>query len=396
MPHVHRAAWVLPIAGPPIRRGWVSVAGGKIVDVGDESQTPVGGPVAILPGLVNAHVHLELSWMRGRVPPGDAMPAWAARLIGVRRAAGADAVEPIADAIAEAQRFGTALVGDVTNSLAACDALGASDLAAAVFYELIGFNTPDATAIVRDAMARLAPLGSNGRLRATVAPHAPYSVSPDLFRAIAAAAHGRPLSVHLGESPEESRFLQDGTGAWRDLLERIGAWTPGWQAPACGPVEYMDRLGLLNDTLIAVHAAQLADDELRALARAGAAVVTCPRSNRWTGAGVPPVSRFYDSGVRVAIGTDSLASVEDLSIFAEMAAVRQLAPDVPAERILRSATLDGAAALGFGGELGSIEAGKRARLLAIALPAGLENAGAADVEEYLVSGVPAADDISWL
>jgi cytosine/adenosine deaminase-related metal-dependent hydrolase len=202
------------------------------------------------------------------------------------------------------------------------------------------------------------------------------------------------LSVHLGESPEEVRFLRDGTGAWRDLLERIGAWTPDWPVPGCGPVEYLDRLGLVNDRLVAVHGAQLADAELRALANAGATIVTCPRSNRWTGAGTPPVARFYGSGVRVAIGTDSLASVEDLNVFAEMAAVRALAPTVPAARILQSATLDGAAALGFGSELGSIEPGKRAALLAVTIPQDVPP-HAEDVEEYLVGGV-GAHQIAWL
>jgi cytosine/adenosine deaminase-related metal-dependent hydrolase len=357
-------------------------------------QTPISEAVAILPGLVNAHAHLELSWMRGMVLPGDSMPEWAARLIGVRRAAGADAPAPIADAVAEARAFGTALVGDVTNSLAACDALRASNLAAAIFYELIGFSPSDADAVVRAALDRLTALRADNRLRATVAPHAPYSVSPDLFRAIAAAADGNPLSVHLGESPEEVRFLRDGTGAWRDLLERIGAWTPDWPVPGCGPVEYLDRLGLVNDRLVAVHGAQLADAELRALANAGATIVTCPRSNRWTGAGTPPVARFYGSGVRVAIGTDSLASVEDLNVFAEMAAVRALAPTVPAARILQSATLDGAAALGFGSELGSIEPGKRAALLAVTIPRDVPP-HAEDVEEYLVGGV-GAHQIAWL
>jgi cytosine/adenosine deaminase-related metal-dependent hydrolase len=398
---VHRAAWVLPIAGPPIRNGWVSVANGRIAAVGVRGQTPGDiaqsaetdrglTPVAILPGLVNAHVHLELSWMRGLVPPGDAMPAWAARLIGVRRAAGSDAPGPIAEAIADAERLGTALVGDVTNSLAACEPLRQSTLHAAVFFELLGFNAPEAATVVRDALARLDPIAADGRLRAALAPHAPYSVSPELLRAIADAAPGRPFSIHLGESRDEVRFLGDGSGAWRDLLERIGAWSPAWQPPACGPVEYLERLGLVNDRLIAVHATQLDDRQLQTLAAAGATVVTCPRSNRWTGAGTPPVSRFYASGVRVAIGTDSLASVEDLSVFAEMAAVRRLAPDVPARRILRSATLDGAAALGFGADLGSIEPGKQARLLAVVVPDEVE-----DVEEYLVSGVSAAD-VFWL
>jgi cytosine/adenosine deaminase-related metal-dependent hydrolase len=119
-------------------------------------------------------------------------------------------------------------------------------------------------------------------------------------------------------------------------------------------------------------------------------VVTCPRSNRWTGAGEPSLQRFFDSGVRVALGTDSLASVDDLNLFNEMQAVRQRAPDVPARRILDSATLEGANVLGFGAELGSLEPGKRAELLGVRVPPDVE-----DVEEYLLTGVQPSE-LVWL
>ena len=147
---------------------------------------------------------------------------------------------------------------------------------------------------------------------------------------------------------------------------------------------------MVDRDLLAVHGVHFDDAELSRLAAAGSTLVSCPRSNRWTGAGDPPVERFYASGVRVAVGTDSLASVEDLNLFAELAALRSLAPDVPAASLLRSATLAGAEALGFASELGSIEPGKRAELIAVRLPDNV-----ADVEEYLVSGV-VSDDISWL
>jgi 5-methylthioadenosine/S-adenosylhomocysteine deaminase len=155
-------------------------------------------------------------------------------------------------------------------------------------------------------------------------------------------------------------------------------------------VEYLERLGLLNERLVAVHGTQLADAELGRLASSGATLVTCPRSNRWTGAGVPPLERFFASGVRVAIGTDSLASVEDLNLFKELAYIRHLAPHVPAKRLLESATVAGATALGFENEFGTIEPGKRAALIAVDVPSGVE-----DVEEYLVSGVE-PDRIRWL
>ena len=140
----------------------------------------------------------------------------------------------------------------------------------------------------------------------------------------------------------------------------------------------------------ALTGVQFTDDDLSRLAAAGATVVTCPRSNRWTGAGTPPIDRFYASGVRVAIGTDSLASVEDLNLFSELAEVRRLAPDVPARALLASATQHGAEALGFGSELGTLDPGKHARLLAVDLPAHVT-----DVEECLLAGTQPSD-MRWL
>jgi aminodeoxyfutalosine deaminase len=393
---MYRAAWVLPIDAPPIRNGWVAVDGGLIRGVGasDDGNAADHDPVAILPALVNAHAHLELSWMRGRVEPGTAMPAWAARLIATREGDGGSAGEAvrraaIGAAIDEMRATGTGLVGDVGNTMDACEPLVASGMSAVLFHELLGFRAADPAAQVEAARQRIAALPARHRVRATLAPHAPYSVSPALFQAIGAAAAGGPLSVHLGESAEEIRFLRDGTGAWRELLERLGAWTPEWTPPACGPVEFVERLGLLNEWLLAVHGVQFDAGDLQRLAAADATLVTCPRSNRWTGAGTPPLERIYASGVRVAIGTDSLASVEDLNLFNEMAAVRRLAASVAARQILRSATLDGARALGFGDELGSLTPQKRADLIAVRIPRDV-----VDVEEYLVGG--SVDRVEWL
>jgi cytosine/adenosine deaminase-related metal-dependent hydrolase len=363
-----RASWILPIAGPPIRDGWVMTWAGRVIACGNAPSNPAApnpdidivelGTAAVLPGLVNAHTHLELSWMRGQVPPASSMPAWAARLMALRRTVGTE--------------------------------LADSDLAAAIFREVLGFNVADPERIVGDAQRQIDALSPIEWLRISIVPHAPYSVSPALLRAIAAAAGDRPISVHLGESSEERRFLRDGTGAWRELLEELRVWNPEWKPPQCGPVEYLYRAGLLNERLVAVHCVQLDDGELGWLRDAGATVVACPRSNRWTGAGTPPLERFYASGVRVAVGTDSLASVDDLNMFAELAAMRSLAPGVAAARLLESATRNGAAALGFGDDLGTIEPGRRAELMAVRLPPGV-----VDVEEYLVSGV-GPSDIRWL
>ena len=398
---LYRAAWILPIVAPPVRRGWVLTGGGCIrgfgtketpasVDSSEPVETVDLGDVAILPGLVNAHTHLELSWMRSRIPPSDSMPAWASRLMALRRDQQIEPSTPIVEAIREVRAAGTALVGDVTNTLAPYDLLADSELGGVVFKELLGFNAVNPEQMVANTRVELDALTPLAWLRPSMVPHAPYSVSPALFRAIAGAAGDRPMSVHIGESVDEMQFLRDGTGAWRELLGRLGAWNDQWQPPLCGPVEYLDRLGLVNERLIAVHGTQLDDGELARLATAGATLVTCPRSNRWTGAGIPPVERFYASGVRLAIGTDSLASVEDLNLFGELAEVRRIAPQVPARRLLESATMAGAASLGFADDFGSIEPGKRADLIAVRIPHTIE-----DVEEYLLSGIE-PDAIQWL
>jgi len=348
------------------------------------------GDVAILPGLVNAHTHLELSWMRGRVAPNASMPAWAASLMALRRTVSHEPPEPIVDAIAEARRSGTCLVGDVTNTFATFDPLLDSELSAVLFRELLGFAATDGDAALAPAIEQIAALTPVEWLRPALAPHAPYSVSPALMQAIARWNRGRPLSMHLGESAQEIQFLADGTGEWRALLESLGVWNEAWTPPACGPVEYLDRLGMVGKDLLAVHGVHFGDRDLVRLAAVGATIVTCPRSNTWTGAGDPPVQRFFDSGIRVAVGTDSLASVADLNLFGELAALRRLAPKVPAASLLRAATLSGAEALGFAPELGSIEPGKRGELLAVRIPSAV-----GDVEEYLVGGIEPAD-VTWL
>jgi aminodeoxyfutalosine deaminase len=390
------ARWVLPIDRPPIAGGWIEVSGQTITRMG--SGRPPGaardmGDVAILPGLVNAHTHLELSWMAGAVPPAASMDQWIRTLLRVRRAGpdgGLAAIDrAAASAIEDAQATGTVLVGDVTNSLGTLPLLRAAKLGGVVFHEVLGFNPPNAVSLVHEAnsslvsaFARREAGVSATRLDGRVVAHAPYSVSPGLFEEIAKIKDDTPLSVHLGESAEELQFLRTGDGPIRAILEELGVWTDTWSAPGCDPVEYMHRVGYLQRGMLAVHATHLDDPALERLGRAGAVVVTCPRSNTWVGAGLPRIAHFYGAGVPVAIGTDSLASVGSLNMFDEMAEVRRIAPDVAAASILESGTRIGAEALGFGRTHGTIAPGKRAALIAVDVPPRVT-----DVEEYLVAGV---------
>jgi aminodeoxyfutalosine deaminase len=401
-----RAAWVLPISGPPIRGGWVAIDGGRVVSCGgaDRPEAPVEqareidvGNVAILPGLVNAHTHLELSYLQGRVPRSASFVSWIRSVMTLRRGYPDPNAPEILDAvgrgIAEAIRCGTAAVGDISNTLVTCRPLTDSALAGVVFYELIGFNVADPVGMVDRACDAVRDINATGGVRASLAAHAPYSVAPAVLRAIAEAIDrdGLPAcSVHVSESVEEVEFIRTGEGPWRRLLEDVGAWNPEWIAPGVSSVQYLVEQSFLGSRVMAVHGVQMTGADLARLAAHRTTLVTCPRSNEYTAAGTPPIEQFYKSGVAVAVGTDSLASAPDLNLFSELAALRVLAPGVPAAMLLESATRQGARALGLDMDYGTIEPGKTARLIAVTVPRDV-----GDVEEYLVSGIDPGQ-IRWM
>ena len=386
---IQRARWVLPIDRAPIEGGWVESDNGRISRVGSGAPPAAAedlGDVALLPGLVNAHTHLELSWMAGLVPQAPSMNDWILNLLRVRREGapgGADAELASARAAVNMMRAtGVVLVGDITNNCITVEALRGSGLGGVMFYELLGFNAVDPEGLVRAAWQRLEK--TNTDLKLSVVAHAPYSVSPGLFRAIAARSDRTPLSIHLGESAEEVEFLRTGGGPIRETLDRLGVWTGTWRVPECDPVKYISDLGYLRSGLLVVHGVHLTDDALERLRKAGAVIVSCPRSNIWVGAGPPRLSHFYAARLPVAVGTDSLASVATLNLFDELAEMRRLAPEVAAGTFLASATKVGAEALGFGKDYGTIAPGKRPGLVAVDVPASER-----DVEEYLVGGIAA-------
>ena len=401
----YHAAWILPVSEPPIRDGWFAVDRGRVVALGSAGRRMLAdgarevdlGHVAILPGLVNAHTHLELSYLRDEVPPASEFVTWIRGVIAARRQrpdpTGAEILEAVDRALVEAVGFGTAIVGDISNTLVTFEPLTRSPLAGVVFYELIRFNTSDPAALVEQASREIDALVPTDRVRASLAAHAPYSVAPLVLRAIRREIDRRPFapcSIHLSESMEEIEFIRTGRGPWRALLEEIGSWDPAWTAPGGSPVQFLDESGFLDARVLAVHGVQMTTSDLDRLVARGSTVVTCPRSNGHTGAGAPPIEDFYNYGVNVAVGTDSLASAPDLNVFAELATLRALAPTVSAGALLDSATRQGARALGFDADYGTIEPGKSARLLAVTIPARTD-----DVEEYLVSGIE-PDQIRWI
>jgi cytosine/adenosine deaminase-related metal-dependent hydrolase len=406
----YQADWLLPISDDPVARGSVTVAADRITAVG-EGDAPGAidlGRSVILPALVNVHTHLELSYLHERVPAGTTFSRWVRTLMALRREypdpSAPEILTAARRAIADARASGTGLFGDISNTLVTVPLLREAEMSAQVFHELLGFNLPDPAGRVASAVAAVDAASAvvmatadkrslNDRIRISLAAHAPYSVSPGLFRAVRAAVDERPgpvTSVHLGESADEVEFLAHGTGSFRALLEELGVWAPDWQPPRRSPVGYLADLGFLDPCVIAVHGVQFDGDDLSRLAALGVTLASCPRSNVHVGVGSPPLEAFYAMDVNVAFGTDSLASVADLNLFSELAEARRIAPRVAARRLLESATLIGARALGFADDSGSIEVGKRAALIAVRIPAGVS-----DVEEYLVAGIE-PDQVTWL
>lgn len=381
-----QAGWVLPVSRAPIRDGRVAVEGGRVAWVGghEDPGLPAGavrdlGPGVLLPGLVNAHCHLELSHLAGRVPFGGGFVAWIEALVAARGGASAtaprsEAADPAADeaervaraATSSAIRFleerGTVAVGDVSNALAHVDALAASSLSAVVFAELLAWDPARAEATLSWGEARLkavAPLLRAG-LEVRLAAHAPHSVSPELLRLL--AARGGLGGIHLAESPDESRFLADGGGDWAGFLARRGLGHVAFQPPGRSPVGHLEALGALEPRLVAVHGVQLGPADRELLARRGVSLVLCPRSNRNLGVGTADVPALVAAGVRLALGTDSLASAETLDVLDDAVLLHRQFPALEPALILRLATAGGAAALGFS-DLGAIAPGCRAALV---------------------------------
>ncbi|HEY8923897.1 MAG TPA: amidohydrolase family protein, partial [Polyangia bacterium] len=354
------APWVFPVARPPIRDGAVAVdASGTILGVGPRAEVLGGrGPEircegALVPGLVNAHTHLELSWLAGAVPGGDGVIAWTRRLIEKATAARAGEEPRLAAACAAARAahaLGTAAFGDVGNGILGWRAMAQAGLPGLFFHELVGSRERRTGDALGDAAAeRAAALepelaGVPPAIPAVPAPHAPYSVGPDLLRRIfaAAAAAGLPTSIHLAEDPDEVALLANGSGGWPDVLRAMGV-DPGERAPGLGPCAYLARLGAFGPRdghgappPLLVHMVCAGPDDRRRAREAGATVVLCPRSNLHIGGRLPDVAAFIDDGVALALGTDSLASAPDLSLWAEMRALSIAFPEVPARRWLEA------------------------------------------------------------
>jgi 5-methylthioadenosine/S-adenosylhomocysteine deaminase len=362
------ADWVLPVSGPPVPDGAVAIEDGRILAVGPAAELGEGrryAEAAIIPGLVNAHSHLEYAVYAGF---GDGLPFgdWISLHVERKSRIDPDDMDDIARLGAfECLRSGITAVGDCSFSGAAATACAELGLRGTIYLEVFGDGASAVAERFEPMRERIAGALSE-RVRLGISPHAPYTCSLALYR----ACHelDLPVATHLAESEAENEFLRTGGGTWEafaDMLVRpLG--TTGIRALASE--------GLLGGQVVAAHCVMVDDEEIDLLAEHGVAVAHCPRSNALLGLGIAPVADLLAAGIRVGIGTDSPASTPSFDMFEELrmavalARLRSHGSDaMSSQQALELATLGSAAALGLDDELGSLEPGKQADLAVVSL-----------------------------
>lgn len=370
------ARWLLPVAGPPLPNGVLTVDGATIAAIGPPGSRRPDldlGDVAVLPGLVNAHTHLDLTGLRGLAPPRLPLPEWLREVIAFRRGRTADQVQAdVRAGLAECVRHGTTLVGDISGDGSSWAALASSNIRAVVFRELLGLPAGRADAALAGASQWLLDHPATPTCRRGLSPHAPYSVRADLIgrAAVLGEEHGAALAIHLAESAEELELLKHRRGPFVAFLQGLGVWAP--EALAWSYTQIMHAIAWRERVpRLFIHCNYLRPTT--AIKPKGT-IVYCPRTHAAFGHPPHPFREFLRRGRRVALGTDSLASNPDLDLLAEARFLRRQHPDVPGETLLRMATLSGAEALGWADETGSLEPGKSADLVVVPLvPADTED-----------------------
>lgn len=405
---LYTARHVFPVSAEPILDGAVAIEDGRIVAVGtaaDLRERYPGARVmdlgqhALLPGLVNAHTHLELTHHAGRVPNNLSLIEWIYPLVSYSRTRTPVDFERAAYAGVEMLRAsGAVAVGEICTFGQSVRPLVESGLYGIVYYELLSPDPERADELLRKGQQQIEHWRREypqDRIRFGLAPHTPYTTSAELLRATVewCRAEDVPLSIHTAEPPAETQFLRDATGPIADLLYPGAGWPihPA-RAPGVSPVAYLEQLDVLAARPLLAHGVHVDADDVARIARADAAVAHCPRSNTQLHCGRMPYELYRAAGVRLALGTDSLASSPSLAVWDDAIAAHGLhsaAGETPTPtELLRLATLGGADALGLADTLGSLEPGKLAAMACVPLDAltPIEQVDANAVLAALVAG----------
>ena len=377
-----QARYVFPVEGDPIEDGCLTIDGPRIGWVGPASERRGDldlGNVAIAPGFVNAHTHLELAPLAGNGRTREAVDelSWLKRVIEQRRSGSDESLSAkAAENVRASIQAGTTLLADTTTAGLSWGAVAAAPLRAVVFAEVIGLQRE--RGLVTDAAAWrwLGTIRPEAQVaacaRVGLSPHAPYSTSGWLYHK--AALSRLPLSTHLAEMPEELQLLENRDGPMRRFLEEIGAWDDEWEPIGPRPADYVRRGELRNADWLIAHGNYLEPDDFWQLRPEAApdghrvAIAFCPRTHAGFGHAIHPYRAMLERGVIVCLGTDSLASCSSLSILDEMRFLHRCDESLSGSLLLTMATLFGAWALRAETTTGSLKPGKSADLAIVALP----------------------------
>ncbi|HZO87158.1 MAG TPA: amidohydrolase family protein [Chthonomonadaceae bacterium] len=415
-----RAAWVLPISGPPLENAEVVVEGDRIAEVRPAGTSSIGGDVldfgeaVLMPGLVNAHTHLDYTVMRGLLEDIEFFP-WIRELTARKDAlTWEDWLASATWGAAEAVAGGVTTIGDCTDSGAALWGAKALGLGGVIYQEVFGIDerrsVPEIMEELQSRVAQLQAESAHTPLDIGISPHAPYTVRPALFRALAeyAEREALPVCIHAAESRAEAELLRSGTGPIAEMFARRGI---DWPIPGNSAVAYLDSMGILGPRTLLVHGVQVSAADRHILRARDVAWAHCPKSNAKLGVGVAPLGllgRYRRSGQqedlspcpRLGLGSDSVASNNTMDLFEEMRfavllqrGARHRMAALSAREAVEMATLGGARALGLDAQIGTLEPGKRADLCAVRLDE-LHSVPAYDPYSALVYAARAAD-VLW-
>ena len=369
-----RARKLLPVTSPPIDYGAIVIQGSKIIALGKEKVILKKYPAEkvvdledrlVMPGLINAHTHLELSQLKGKIGERREFFDWIIELVETRRRLGTKNLEQaVRSSLIELLTSGTTCVGDISSTEAALPMLAKSGLRAVAFLEVLGPEEQKSEQIFEALKKRLGKLKDLSNLITPgVSPHSAYSVSPLLINKISGYTSGDslPIQVHLSETEHEKPYINGKSSDLDGYLEHFG-WKGIKKEKSKSPLGFLNQSGLNNFT--AVHCVHLSGPDIKLMGKNGISCVFCPRSNYFLGVGKAPVEDMAQAGINLAIGTDSLASNIDLDLWEEMR-FAYLVSRLPARKLIEMATINGAKALGLERLTGSLEPGKDADLIAI-------------------------------
>lgn len=404
---IYAAKYLVSGIAPPIEGGAILCVSGKIAAVDTlaalKRQHP-GLPVTdypsgiLLPLLINAHTHLELTdfpiWAHsnGQTQQPQKFIDWILNLIQVKK--GLDQAsygQALKNGIEQSLAFGTGGVGDILAHHSARTAYAGTPLYGNLYLETLGQN-PAVIRRLKKGLQQTLDHPFDAHLRLGVSPHSPYTISTTYLRYIYRLCQKRGLrcSTHVAESADEVDFTCDSRG---DLAERFYPainWQGFIPSPMkVRPVEYLSQQGGLFPENLLVHGVHLDPDDIELLGGKKMFLALCPRSNARLGVGRAPAAQLLKAGVRLALGTDSLASNDSLSVWDELAfAASWFDKDLDAPTLFHMATSTGAEALGIDHQLGSLSCAKHASFQVVHAPSELTAGG---IYDYFTSGISQND-----